>query len=44
MRIELTNKTHWRDDHIRAFLVRGIQDERPDLCKRGAPAMHVTVA
>jgi predicted SprT family Zn-dependent metalloprotease len=43
MRIELINKTHWRDDHIRAFIARGMQAERPDLCKRGAPAMHVTV-
>ena len=43
MRIELTNKTHWRDDHIRAFLARGMQAERPDLCKRGAPPMCVTI-
>ena len=43
MRIELTNKTHWRDDHIRAFLARGMKDERPDLCKHGAPPMKVTV-
>ena len=41
MRIELTNKTHWRDDHIRAFLARGMKDERPDLCRRGAAALRV---
>jgi Zn-dependent peptidase ImmA (M78 family) len=43
MKIELHNKTHWREDHIRAFLVRGIQAEREDLCKHGAPAMKVYV-
>ena len=43
MKIALQNKTHWRDDHIRAFLVRGIKEERPDLCKRGALPMHVTI-
>ena len=43
MRIELTNKTHWRDDHIRAFRARGMKDERPDLCRRGAAALRVTV-
>jgi len=43
MRIELTNKTHWRDDHIRAFLAKGMKDERPDLCKHRAPPMRVTV-
>jgi hypothetical protein len=43
MKIKLTNKTHWRDDHIRAFIQRAARDERPDLCKRGAPALKVTV-
>lgn len=43
MRIKLTNKTHYRDEHIRAFLVRMIQTERPDLCKHGAPPMQVYV-
>lgn len=43
MRIELTNKTHYRDDHIRAFLKRSIPEERPDLCKHGAPALRVTI-
>jgi len=43
MRIELTNKTHWRDDHIRAFLRRSIQEERPDLCRHSAPAMRVEI-
>lgn len=43
MKIELHNKTHWREDHIRALLVRGIQAEREDLCKHGAPAMKVYV-
>jgi hypothetical protein len=44
MRIELKNKTHYRDDHIRAFLVKGIQTERPDLCKHGARPMRVIVS
>lgn len=43
MRIKLTNKTHYRDDHIRAFLVRGIQAERPDLCKALARPMNVRI-
>ena len=44
MKIILKNKTHWRDDHIRAFVARGLKEERPDLCKRGAPAIEVVVA
>lgn len=43
MRIKLSNKTHWRDDHIRAFIARGMKEERPDLCKRGALPMTVHV-
>lgn len=43
MKIVLMNKTHWRDDHIRAFLVRGIQMEREDLCKRNALPMMVRI-
>jgi hypothetical protein len=43
MRIELDNKTHWRSDHLKAFITRGVKDERPDLCKRGAPALRVRV-
>jgi len=43
MRIELDNHTHWRSDHLRAFIARGVKDERPDLCKRGAPALKVRV-
>lgn len=43
MKIDLHNKTHWRDDHIREFLKRGIREERPDLCKRGAPAIIVHI-
>ena len=43
MRIELNNKTHWRSDHIKAFIAHVAKDERPDLCKRGAPALHVRV-
>ena len=43
MRIELDNKTHWRSDHLKAFIARGVKDERPDLCKRGAPALKVRV-
>lgn len=43
MKIVLMNKTHYRDDHIRAFLTRGMQAERPDLCKVGARAMKVEV-
>lgn len=43
MRIELDNKTHWRSDHIRAFIAPCMKDQRPDLCKRGAPALKVRV-
>jgi len=43
MKIDLHNKTHWRNDHIRAFLVPMIREERPDLCKRGAPTLKVIV-
>ena len=43
MKIQLINKTHYRDDHIRAFLARGIKEERSDLCKHGARAMKVYV-
>lgn len=43
MKIQLTNKTHWRDDHVRAFLTPSIQEERPDLCKRGAPTLKVVI-
>ncbi len=43
MKIEFTNNTHWRSDHIRAFIVRELKDERPDLCKHGAPALKVKV-
>jgi hypothetical protein len=43
MKIALTNKTHYRDDHIRAFIKRGIREERPDLCKRGARPMKVEI-
>jgi hypothetical protein len=43
MKINLQNRTHWRDDQIRAFLNRAMRDERPDLCKRGAPALTVVV-
>lgn len=43
MRIELNNKTHWRSDHIKAFIEYSMKDERPDLFKRGAPALRVRV-
>jgi hypothetical protein len=44
VKIKLQNKTHWRDDHIRAFVARVAHDERTDLCKRGGPALTVVVA
>lgn len=43
MKINLQNKTHWSDDHIRAFAKRAVRDERPDPCKRGAPELTVDV-
>lgn len=43
MKITLNNKTHWRDDHIRAFISRQMLEERPDLCRRGTPALHVKI-
>jgi len=43
MKITFNNKTHWRSDHIRAFIAHELKDERPDLCKRGAPALKVKV-
>ncbi len=43
MKIKLVNQTHWRSDHLRAFIRRVARDERPDLCKRGAGTLHVTV-
>jgi predicted SprT family Zn-dependent metalloprotease len=43
MKITIDNKTHWRSDHIRAFIARCMKVERPDLCKRGAPALHVRI-
>jgi hypothetical protein len=44
MKITIDNKTHWRSDHIKAFIVHELRDERPDLCKRGAPALKVKVS
>lgn len=43
MKIELDNRTHWRSDHLKAFIVPCLKEERPDLCKRGAPALKVKV-
>ncbi len=43
MKIKLVNQTHWRSDHLRAFIRQAARDERPDLCKRGAATLHVTV-
>lgn len=43
MKIAFTNKTHWRSDHLRAFITKQLPEERPDLCKRGAPALRVTI-
>jgi len=44
LKIVLTNRTHYNDSHIRAFIQRIARDERPDLCKRGAPALKVIVS
>lgn len=43
MKINLVNKTHWRDDHIKAFIQRIAKDERPDLCKRGGKTLTCKV-
>ena len=43
MKIALTNLTHWQDAHIKAFILQAAREERPDLCKRGAPALRVRV-
>lgn len=44
MKIILTNKTHWRSDQIRQFIRTIMKEERPDLCRRGAPALRVQVS
>lgn len=43
MKIQLDNRTHWRSDHLREFLKRGMHQERVDLCKRGAPTIRIVV-
>jgi hypothetical protein len=43
MKIKLDNKNHWRDDHIRAFILAAAREERPDLCKRGARELTAVV-
>ena len=34
MRIELRNQTHWRTDHLRAFVREAVKRERPGMCKQ----------
>lgn len=43
MRIHIDNATHYRNDHIRAFVAQAMKVEREDLCKRGALPMRVKV-
>jgi hypothetical protein len=43
MKITIDNRTHWRSDHIRAFVKRILPNERAALCKRGAPTLVVRV-
>jgi hypothetical protein len=43
MKIQIRNRTHWRTDHIRAFIKRGIRQERADLCKKNAFLLRVSI-